>query len=95
MENPITKVRKALGFSKTELALAAGVDYAAVTRNEAGYARSLHKQLAQFLKEEGYEGNPQAEYAEWLDERRKAVWLLAAHRQKKPGSRCSLGGEGK
>jgi|AntAceMinimDraft_16_1070373.scaffolds.fasta_scaffold04027_6 transcriptional regulator with XRE-family HTH domain len=68
MKNPITEVREELGLSRRQFALAAGVGYAELWRSEAGYARSLHPEVIQFLKQKGYAGDPESEYACWREE---------------------------
>ena len=77
MKNPIAKARDKLGLSRHQLALVSGVGYAEVWRSEAGYARSLHPELASFLKREGIVKDPQKMYKEWLNERGDEIRLVA------------------
>ena len=73
MRNPITKVREELGLSRHQFALAAGIGYAELWRSESGYARSLHPELIQLLKQEGYASDPGRDYVSWRKELGKAI----------------------
>jgi len=81
MKSPITKAREKLGLSRHQLALVSGVGYAEVWRSEAGYARSLHPELASFLKGEGIIADPQKAYKEWLNKRGDEIRLVANLKQ--------------
>lgn len=73
MQNPVKKLREELGLSKREFALATGIGYEELWKSESGYARSLHSQLAQFLRGNGYAGDPEKDYVRWRQELGKAI----------------------
>lgn len=72
--NPVKRVRKAMGMTVKEFAIATGVSYSVIYTTEAGLISQLHEPLREGMRSIGIDvAALAAEYVDWREFQRDAI----------------------